>query len=69
MTRELDLDALLSDPLVRLVMASDGIESGDVRQIAQRVRSARTLRVRSDDERAAVRRSRLSAALPDQPVA
>jgi hypothetical protein len=46
MTRELDLDALLGDPVVRLMMASDGIEGGDVRQIVQRVRSARSLKKR-----------------------
>jgi hypothetical protein len=46
MKPELDLDTMLRDPIVRLMMARDGIESGDVRQIFQKVRSARSLQGR-----------------------
>ena len=34
---DLGLDDLLSDPLVRLVMASDGVEEAHIRQLAQRI--------------------------------
>ncbi len=34
---DLDLDDLLSDPLVRLVMASDGVEETQIRTLARRI--------------------------------
>ena len=34
---DLDLEGLLSDPLVRLVMASDGVEEAHIRMLAKRI--------------------------------
>lgn len=31
------LDRLLQDPLIRLVMASDGVVDADIRQVARRI--------------------------------
>jgi hypothetical protein len=49
MKPELDLDTMLREPIVQLMMERDGIASGDVRQIFQRIRSARALRDRDQD--------------------
>jgi hypothetical protein len=46
MMRELDLDALLREPIVRMLMERDGVRSGDIRQVFQRVQSARALKSR-----------------------
>lgn len=46
MMRELDLDALLREPIVRMVMERDGLSSGEIRQTFQRVKSARAVRER-----------------------
>jgi hypothetical protein len=46
MKLDLDLDSLLGEPIVQLMMKRDGIASGDVRQIVQKVMSARALRAR-----------------------
>lgn len=34
--RELSLDDLLSDPIVRLAMRRDGVKAGDVRALVER---------------------------------
>ena len=34
---DLDLEDLLADPLVRLVMASDGVEEAHIRKLAERI--------------------------------
>ena len=44
--REATLDELLSEPIIRKVMASDGVRAADVRQLVQQA-SARTFRKRS----------------------
>ena len=36
-THDLKLNDLLSDPLVRLVMASDGVEEAHIRTLARRI--------------------------------
>lgn len=46
MKLDLDLDTLLGEPIVQLMMERDGIASGDVRQIVQKVLSARALKAR-----------------------
>ena len=33
------LEELLSDPLIRLVMASDAVEAADIRRLARRIAS------------------------------
>ncbi len=38
---DLDLEQLLADPLVRLVMASDAVDEGQIRQLARRARLRR----------------------------
>ena len=35
---DLDLDQLLSDPLVRLMMSSDAVQESDIRRLAPRTR-------------------------------
>ena len=35
--KDLDLDQLLADPLVRLMMSSDGVEETQIRQLAERI--------------------------------
>ena len=35
--REPRLEDLLSDPLIRLVMASDAVEAADIRRLARRI--------------------------------
>jgi hypothetical protein len=47
MTYDLDLDAILCEPIVRLMMERDGIKDGEVRQILQKVKSARSLQERT----------------------
>ncbi len=47
MKRELDLDAMLREPIVRLMMERDGIRGGDVRQLFQKVKSARAVQERA----------------------
>jgi hypothetical protein len=44
--REATLDELLSEPIVRKVMASDGVHAADVRRLVQQA-SLRTSRKRS----------------------
>ena len=41
-SRDLDLNQLLADPLVRLVMSSDGVEETYIRQLAERIASRHT---------------------------
>jgi hypothetical protein len=45
---ELSLAELLDDPLVRLLMASDGVEDTALRSLIQTIRQAR--RTRQDDD-------------------
>jgi hypothetical protein len=35
--KDLDLDQLLADPLVRMMMSSDGVEETHIRQLAKRI--------------------------------
>ena len=49
MTREPDLDTLLREPIIRMLMERDGIASGELRQILQRVKSARAMQDRAPD--------------------
>ncbi len=35
--KDLDLEQLLADPLVRMVMSSDGVEEASIRQLAERI--------------------------------
>ena len=44
--REATLDELLSEPIIRKVMASDGVRAADVRRLVQ-LASIRTFRKRS----------------------
>ena len=44
--REATLDELLSEPIIRKVMASDGVRAADVRRLVQQA-SIRTFRQRS----------------------
>lgn len=46
MIRELDLDSMLREPIVRLMMERDGIKGGDVRQLFQKLQSARSVQER-----------------------
>lgn len=39
--QELTLDQMLNDPIVRLLMARDGVAEADVRGLAARIRSRR----------------------------
>lgn len=50
---ELSLAELLDDPLVRLVMASDGVDAAAFRRLIQAVRWARRARQIDDVRRAA----------------
>ena len=40
--RDLDLNQLLADPLVRLMMSSDGVEETHIRQLAERIAPSQT---------------------------
>jgi hypothetical protein len=51
MKLDLDLDSLLGEPIVQMMMERDGIASGDVRQIVQKVLSARALKARGIEPR------------------
>ncbi|SMF76077.1 hypothetical protein SAMN06265365_13215 [Tistlia consotensis] len=46
--QEATLEEMLADPLVRLVMARDGVEEAELRGIVQRVARARAGRPRRD---------------------
>lgn len=42
-TREATLNEMLADPIVRLVMARDGVEEAEVRRIVRQVARARAV--------------------------
>lgn len=45
--REMSLDELLNDPLVQLLMASDGVEDAALRHFIETIRRARRMNGRS----------------------
>lgn len=57
--KDLDLEDLLCDPLVRLVMASDGVEEAHIRTLARRVALRRTTGASGSQSRFAKAGSRL----------
>ncbi|WP_168713192.1 hypothetical protein [Parvibaculum lavamentivorans] len=40
-SRELSLDEMLADPIVRIVMKRDGVREGDIRALAERAAEGR----------------------------